>query len=332
MKLSVLDQSPVREGSSARQAFQDTLTLARSTEEMGYNRYWVAEHHNAHCLAGSSPEVLLGAIGAATENIRIGSGGVMLPYYSAFKVAESFSVLSNLYPDRVDLGVGRAPGGDMETARALAPAGRPQFERFPDLVEELGTILRDQDFRPRITPALQNPPPVWMLGSSAESAKLAARLGLPYNFAIFINSNIDPRILDYYREQFQPSRQSDAPQTCLTLNVICADTEEEAKRLVLSRDLLFARFATGQPSATVPSIEEAEQYEFSPQERAFLDDKFRHAAVGNPQQVRVKIDELVEAFGPDEIMAVTITYDFEARLHSYALLAEAFDLPVNSGS
>ncbi len=322
MRLSVLDQSPVRDGSSPREAFQETLALARAVEELGYARYWVAEHHNAHCLAGSAPEVLLGAIGAATERIRIGSGGVMLPYYSAFKVAESFSVLSNLYPDRVDLGVGRAPGGDMETARALATDGHPKFERFPYLVEELGVMLRDPDHRPRITPALQAPPPIWMLGSSPESAKLASKLGLPYNFALFINSGIDPRILDFYRENFEPSPQSSEPRTCLTINVICADTEKEARRLSMSRDLLFARFATGQASTTVPSIGEAERYQFSPQERAFLDEKFRHAAVGDPRQVKSKIESLMEDFGADEMMAVTITYDNDARRRSYELLAE----------
>tara|TARA_B100000315_G_scaffold119897_1_gene109796 strand:+ start:52 stop:702 length:651 start_codon:yes stop_codon:yes gene_type:complete len=149
MKLSILDQSPIREGGTPHQAFQETLSLARAAESLGYTRFWVSEHHNAHCLAGSAPEVLLGAIGAATDRIRIGSGGVMLPYYSAFKVAETFSVLTNLYPDRIDLGVGRAPGGDMRTAQALATDGRPKFERFPQLVEELGVMLRDCDFQPR---------------------------------------------------------------------------------------------------------------------------------------------------------------------------------------
>lgn len=322
MKLSVLDQSPVRSGATPHQAFQETLTLARTAETLGYHRFWVAEHHNAHCLAGSAPEIMVAALGAATERIRIGSGGVMLPYYSPFKVAETFSVLANLYPDRIDLGVGRAPGGDMQTAQALATDGHPKFERFPELVEQLGVILHDRDFRPRITPALSQPPPIWMLGSSPDSAILAARLGLPYNFALFINSNIDARILEFYRSHFEASQQAATPQTCLAINVICAPTQEEAQRLSLSRDLLFARFATGRPSATVPTAEEAEQYQFNAQERAFLDNKFIHAAVGDPQQVKEKIDQLIEEFGADEIMAVTITSDFDARIRSYELLAD----------
>ncbi len=324
MHLSILDQSPVRNGASPVQAFQETLALARAAERLGYRRFWVSEHHNAHCLAGSAPEVLLAAVGATTEEIRIGSGGVMLPYYSPFKVAESFSVLTNLYPDRVDLGVGRAPGGDMKSARMLAPGAGPRFEQFPELVAQLVEILQDRNFEPPVTPRIQVPPPVWMLGSSPESAILAARLGLPYNFALFINSNIDPRILEFYRHHFEPSGQSPKPTTCIAINVICADTEAEAKRLALSRDLLFARFASGRPSNVVPTPEEAENYCFSPSERAFLDDKFRLAAVGSPEQVRNTIDRLADRFGTEEVMAVTITHDFEARMRSYKLLAEVY--------
>ena len=324
MNLSILDQSPVREGVTAVQAFQETLTLAREAERLGYRRFWVSEHHNAHCLAGSSPEVLLAAIGSATEDMRIGSGGVMLPYYSPFKVAESFSVLTNLYPGRVDLGVGRAPGGDMKTARMLAPGAGPRFEQFPELVAELVDILQNRDFEPRVTPPILSPPPVWMLGSSPESAMLAARQGLPYNFALFINSNIDPRILEYYRHYYEPSSQSPEPETCIAINVICADTEKEAQRLTLSRDLLFARFASGKPSSVVPTVEEAARHRFSEAERAFLDDKFRLAAVGSPDQVRATIDRLTDQFGTEEVMAVTITHDFEARLRSYELLADVY--------
>lgn len=183
MKLSILDQSPIRVGGTARQALQETLQLAQLAERLGYFRFWVSEHHNTTSLAGSAPEVLLAALGAATQTMRIGSGGVMLPHYSAFKVAETFSLLSNLYPNRIDLGIGRAPGSDMRTAQVLATDGRPKFERFPVLVQELRTMLYDPSFRPRVTPTTDNPPPIWMLGSSHESAILAGQLGLPYNFA-----------------------------------------------------------------------------------------------------------------------------------------------------
>ncbi len=325
MKVSILDQSPIRKGGTARQALQETLTLAKKAEEWGYYRFWVSEHHNTEALAGSAPEVLLAAIGAATNHIRIGSGGVMLPHYSAFKVAETFSLLANLYPGRIDLGIGRAPGSDMKTARMLATDGVPKFERFPQLVQALRQMLNDDGFRPKITPKPAEPPPIWMLGSSPDSAMLAGRLGLPYNFALFISSGMSPQILDFYRSHFQPSEKLAAPYTCLTVSVLCADTEEEAHRLALSRQLLFLRFVTKQGNAQVPSVEEAEQYPYSAQELAFLRNKFQRTAIGNPEQVKEQLFQLAEEFNADEIMTVTITYDFAARLRSYELLAEMFE-------
>ena len=324
MNLSILDQSPIRAGGTARQALQETLTLARRAEEWGYHRFWVSEHHNTEALAGSAPEVLLAAVGAATSHIRIGSGGVMLPHYSAFKVAETFSLLSNLYPGRIDLGVGRAPGNDMQTARILATDGKPKFERFPQLVQDLRRMLNDDEFRPKVTPKPSEPPPIWMLGSSPDSAVLAGQLGLPYNFALFINSNMSPQILDFYRAHFQPSEKLAAPHTCLTVGVLCADTEEQAKRLSLSRQLLFLRFVTQQGNAQVPTVEEAERYPYSPQELAFLRNKFQRTAIGNPKQVKQQLQQLADEFRADEIMTVTITYDFAARLRSYELLADVF--------
>ncbi|MEM7343374.1 MAG: LLM class flavin-dependent oxidoreductase, partial [Chloroflexota bacterium] len=325
-KLSILDQSPVRQGGTTQQALQETLALAKTAETLGYHRFWVSEHHNTNSLAGSAPEVLLAAIGSATETIRIGSGGVMLPHYSAFKVAETFSLLTNLYPDRIDLGIGRAPGSDMATARALSADGIPRFERFPEQVEDLRKMLYDGGSRPKVTPPSPTPPPIWMLGSRPDSALLASQLGLPYNFALFINSQMSPQVFHFYRERFQPSPQLEAPHTCLTVNVICADTEEEAHRLALSRALLWLRFATGKSNLRVPSVEEAEQYPFNEQEAAFINSKFQQTAVGNPQQVKEKLEMMAEEFGADEIMTVTITYDFEARLRSYELLADVFSL------
>ncbi|MEM7126337.1 MAG: LLM class flavin-dependent oxidoreductase [Chloroflexota bacterium] len=326
MKLSILDQSPVRVGDSPRQALQETLQLAQHVEALGYHRFWVSEHHNTTLLAGSAPEVLLAAIGAATSQIRIGSGGVMLPHYSAFKVAESFSLLSNLYPGRIDLGVGRAPGSDMQTAKLLATDGKPKFERFPVLVQELRQMLTDPTMRPRVTPEPTNPPPIWILGSSHESALLAAHLGLPYNFALFINSQMIPQLFELYRNEFQPSAQLAEPYTMLTVNAICGETEAEALTLSMSRRLLWLRFARGESGVKVPTVEEAEQYPYSAQEMAFLDNKFQQSAIGDPRQVRQKLSQLASNFGANELMTVTITHDFEARLRSYDLLAQAFKL------
>ena len=324
MKLSILDQSPVRVGDTPQQALQETLTLAKHAEALGYHRFWVSEHHNTTTLAGSAPEVLLAAIGAATDHIRIGSGGVMLPHYSAFKVAETFALLANLYPGRIDLGVGRAPGSDMKTAQVLATDGRPKFERFPFLVEELRNRLTDHELRPRITPTPSTPPPIWILGSSHESALLAARYGLPYNFALFINSRMIPELFELYRSEFQPSPQLAEPRTILTVNVICGETEEAARRLSMSRRLLWLRFARNEPGVKVPTVEEAEQYPYTEEEIAFLDNKFQQSAIGDPTQVKQKLEKLAEDFGTDETMTVTITYDFGARLRSYELLAEVF--------
>jgi len=326
MKLSILDQSPIRAGDTPHQALQETLELARVAEKLGYHRFWVSEHHSMDTLAGSAPEVLLAAVGAATNTIRIGSGGIMLPHYSAFKVAETFSLLSTLYPGRLDLGIGRAPGSAMQTAVALATDGRPKFERFPQLVDELGQMLHNPNYQPKITPRSPEPPPVWMLGSSQDSAMLAAHFGLPYNFALFINTKMGPQIFDLYRKHFEPSEQLAEPHTMLTVNVVCAETQEQAARLARSRALAFLRLVTGQPNPGVPSPEEAENYPYSPQEAAFLNEKLFNSAIGTPEQVKTQLEEMAALYGADEIMTVTITYSFEDRVRSYALLAEVFGL------
>ncbi len=326
MKISILDQSPVRNGGTSQQALQETLQLAQIAEKLGYHRFWVSEHHGTSAFAGSAPELLLAALGAATKHIRIGAGGIMLPHYSAFKVAETFSLLSTLYPGRVDLGVGRAPGSDRDTARILATDGRPKFNRFPQLVEDLRMMLNDPTFRPKVMPRPSDPPPIWMLGSSPDSAALAGQLGLPYNFAVFINNGIFPEILDYYRERFTPSEKMAAPQTGLTINVLCAETEQEANRLALSRNLSFLKFMTGKKVAGIPTVEEAENYPYTPQEMEIMRDLAYNTAIGTPQQVKVKIEALIEQFRPDEIMTVSITYAFEDRVRSYEMLADVFNL------
>lgn len=326
MKLSILDQSPIRKGGTAQDALQETLELAKLAERLGYNRFWVSEHHNTNTLAGSAPEVLLAAIGAATSKIRIGSGGIMLPHYSAFKVAETFSMLATLYPERIDLGIGRAPGSDMETARILATDGRPKFERFPILVEQLQQMLYDRSFRPKVTPVPPVSPPIWMLGSSQDSAILAAQMGLPYNFAFFINNRMVPALFTYYRNNFQPSERLAEPKTILTMNVIVADTYERAFNLALSRTLPFLFRATGQKVKGIVSPEEAAEYPYTQQEWAFVQDRLQTAAIGTPEQVKEIIENVAREWETDEIMTVTITYDFADRIRSYEMLADVFEL------
>jgi len=326
MQLSVLDQSPIRQGGSAAQAFQETLELAQFTEALGFHRFWVSEHHSTDALAGSAPEILMAALAQHTRHIRIGSGGIMLPHYSPYKVAEIANTLACLYPERIDLGVGRAPGTDMISARALSIDGKTRFDKFPEQVKNLQSMLYDADFRPTVKPQASVAPNLWMLGSSPDSAVLAGQRGLPYNFALFINPHMDTRILEYYQQRFEPSPQCPKPYSSLTVNVICAETEQEAKRLALSRQISFLRFATGKGDSRICTPEEAASVVLSADEQAFVDQRSSHAAIGTPEQVRDKLFSLADAFGADELMTVTITHDFEARKRSYELLADAFKL------
>ncbi len=298
--------------------------MARWCEALGYERFWVSEHHAFPSVAGSAPEVLMSALGAATTTIRLGSGGVMLPHYSPYKIAEVFSLLANLYPGRIDLGVGRAPGADMSTAVALAPDGVPRFERFPQQVTDLTKYLRDPAAKPIVSPKPPTELPLWMLGSSPDSAVLAAQRGLPYALGLFINPQADPRLIGHYKRHFQPSDQQQAPYAILAMSVFCADTEEQAQALQLTFDLNLFRFFTGQGEGRSLTPQEALSYPLGHQERAFIASRETSRAAGTPEQVRARITELAAAHDADEIMAVTNMYYFEDRKRSFELLMEAF--------
>jgi len=329
IKLSVLDQSPVKTGSNSARALQETIELAKLCDQLGFYRYWVAEHHASDALAGCSPEVLLGRLGAETQQIRLGSGGVMLPYYSPYKVAENFKILQTLYPDRMDLGVGRAPGTDPFTAAAIRYGSRVGAEHFPNMVVDLQALLNDEDPRTpgmekaRAFPVVATPPEMWMLGSSEDSAVLAGLTSLPYNFAYFINPNISPDIFKLYRERFTAGPNLKTPWTCLTLFSIAADTEEEALRLSRSRDLWYCRLLQGNPGP-FPSVADAIDYPYSAGELRAIEENRGKRAVGSAEQVKEKILNLAAQFQADEIMLVTITHDPEARRRSYQLLAEVW--------
>lgn len=322
--LSVLDQSLTRSADGAATALQETLEMARWCEDIGYTRFWVSEHHAFPSVAGSAPEVLLAALGAATRSIRLGSGGIMLPHYSPYKVAEVFSLLANLYPGRIDLGIGRAPGADLSTAVALATDGRPKFEAFPELTVKLGDYLWRDDARPIVSPRPPEKIPLWMLGSSPDSAVLAARLGLPYNLGLFINPQADPRLIGLYKSHFQPGEQQPEPHAILTLGVFCADTEERAALLQLTYDLNLFRFFTGQSDGRSLTPEDAANYPLGPRERAFIASRESSRAAGTPAQVRARIDQLATEHDADEIMAVTNMYYIEDRKRSFELLREVF--------
>ncbi len=328
-RLSVLDQSPVRSGGTAADALHETLELAQACDRWGYHRYWLAEHHSTPGLAGSSPEVLIGQVAARTRHLRVGAGGIMLQHYSPLKVAECFRVLETLFPGRIDLGIGRAPGADALTARALRDDASP--ERFPQQVADLlgflgGRLAPGHPFAKVLAmPSGPGTPEVWLLGSSDQSALVAAHLGTAFSFAHFINDEGGAEVARAYAREFRPSALLAAPRTSVAVFVVCADTEAEALRLAQSRDLFIVRLYAGR-SGRYPSVEEAEAYPYTPHERAIVAHARRRTIAGAPEQARDRLLALAAEYGAEELVVVTITHDGKARLRSYELLAQAFGL------
>jgi luciferase family oxidoreductase group 1 len=331
--LSVLDQSPIPAGSTAADALRNTVDLARLAESLGYHRYWLAEHHNSSALAGSSPEILIGQVASATSTIRVGSGGVMLSHYSALKVAENFSLLQTLFPDRIDLGVGRAPGSDQLTARALQRdhvlPGPDEFGR--QLAELVGFL--NGGFEPthafsriHVGAGDSGPPELWMLGSTGYSAAYAAYLGLPFCFADFITPESGPETTAAYRKSFIDAHPDQTPATAVGVAVICAEDNEAADRLASSLRWWRLRLGRGDPGP-IPSVQDSLAHEYSLGEREGMLRSGRRLVMGGPQEVRTQLEELAADYGADEILAVTIVHDHGARRRSYELLAQAFDLP-----
>jgi luciferase family oxidoreductase group 1 len=323
--LSALDQSPVSEGSTGADALRNSIDLAQHVETLGFERYWIAEHHGTPMLASAAPEILIAAIAAATSRIRVGSGGVMLPHYSPLKVAEVFSMLAGLHPGRIDLGIGRAPGTDPHTMFALQRDRRHATpDDFPEQLAELLALLeddlpRDHPFaRLAALPGGPERPEVWLLGSSPQSAIWAAELGLPYSFADFINPK-GAELAKLYRDGFQPSVRRERPWVAAAVSVICAETDEEAQRIAASARMAIALLHAGQ-LIPVPPVAKA---------LAFFDEHEvpptgRRAVVGTPAAVRKGLEEVAVEYGADELMLVTITYDHAARRRSYELVAAAF--------
>ncbi|MEC7490194.1 MAG: LLM class flavin-dependent oxidoreductase [Pseudomonadota bacterium] len=332
MLLSVLDQSPIRAGCTPSDALQETQELAEFCDRLGYHRYWLAEHHSTGGLAGSAPEILIGQIAARTHNLRVGSGGIMLSHYSALKVAENFRMLETLYPGRIDLGIGRAPGSDGLTASALAHGpGALGIEHFPAQIRDVqawinGDMPDDHPFK-QVTamPAGETSPEIWLLGSSDQSAAYAAYFGMAFSFAHFINAQGGPLVMEAYRRHFEPSRQVSVPRGSVGIFVVCADTEEEALELRWSRDLWTLRLRTGQ-TGPVPTVEEAKNYPYTQQEWAIVQQNRSRTIAGNPEQCAARIGVLGDEYNVNEFVIVTICDKFSARLRSYELLADSFAL------
>jgi luciferase family oxidoreductase group 1 len=330
LRLNVLDQSPISEGSTGPDALHNTLDLARLTDRLGYHRYWVAEHHGTPTLACASPEVLIGPIAAGTERIRVGSGGVMLPHYSPLSVAERFSILSGLYPDRIDLGIGRAPGTDQLTMLALQRDRRqPAPDDFPQQLTELLAYLEDRmpEDHPfaRLSaslPGVPHRPEVWLLGSSPQSAIWAGELGLPYSFADFINPR-GAEIAAEYRRRFEETGRSDAPRVAVGVMAVCAETDEEAERLASSSRMAFSLLRMGR-LVPVPPIDKALRYLETRERRP--GGSGRRAVIGSPDTVRQGLEEVAREYGAEELTVLTITHEHEARRRSYELIASAFAL------
>ena len=332
MRVSVLDQSPISEGFTGADALHNTIDLARLADELGYHRYWVAEHHGGPMLAGPSPEALIGPLAAATSAIRVGSGGVMLPHYSPFKVAETFTVLAALFPGRIDLGIGRAAGTDPLTTFALQRDRRQASpDDFPQQLAELlayfdDSLPTDHPFHrlAGVLPGRPELPVPWLLGSSAQSAIWAGQLGLPYAFADFINAE-GAQIARLYRERFEPSRDLQASKTAVAVWALAAPTDEEAVYLSTSSRMSFTLLRRGE-LIPVPPPEKA--VEFLKREGKPLNGSRpgRRSILGSPQKVRAEVEAVAVEYGAEEVIVVTITHDHQARRRSYELLAEAFDL------
>jgi len=330
MRLSVLDQSPIPEGATAAQALRNTVDLAQLADELGYHRYWVAEHHATPGLACAAPEILIGAIADGTERIRVGSGGVMLPHYSPLKVAETFSLLSGLHPERIDLGLGRAPGTDPMTMLALQRDRRQASpDDFIDQLTELLGLLEDRlppshpfARHAKTLPGLPERPEPWLLGSSPQSAVWAAELGLPYSFADFINP-AGAEIAADYRGRFIDSERLGAPLVSVGVVAICADTDAEAERLAASGRMMFSLLRQGR-LIPVPPVERALRYLESRDGDA--GGHRRRAIIGSPATVRVGLEQVAGEYRADEVIVLTITHDHAARRRSYELIAEAFEL------
>jgi luciferase family oxidoreductase group 1 len=328
--LSILDLSPVSAGSTGAQAICNSLDLARLADTLGFTRYWVAEHHNMPSIASSAPDIMIGQIAAITQNMRIGSGGVMLPNHAPLMVAERFKVLEALFPGRIDLGLGRAPGTDPATSYALRRRqGINEEDDFLERFQEL-MLLETRGFpeghpfhNVKAMPSDVALPPIYLLGSSDYSAQLAGQIGAAFAFAHHFATFPADEAMRLYRDNFKPSASHATPYAILGTHVVCADSDEAADRLALTVDLNIVRRATGQ-YLPLASPEEAAAYDYTPVDRARVAQNRARMSVGSPATIRSKLAPLIDATKADEVMVTTMIYSHEARKRSYQLLAETY--------
>ncbi|APW38613.1 luciferase family oxidoreductase [Rhodoferax koreense] len=320
---SVLDLAPIVEGSTAAQSFRNTLDLAQHAESWGYRRYWLAEHHGMPGIASAATAVVIGHVAAGTKSIRVGAGGIMLPNHSPMVIAEQFGTLAALFPDRIDLGLGRAPGSDQATARALRRDLASDAQQFPNDVVELMAYF--EPVQPgqtlRAVPAAGLSVPFWILGSSLYGAQLAAELGLPFAFASHFAPAAMLQAIEIYRARFKPSKQLGRPYVMLGFNVFAADTDEEARLLATSMQQAFVNLRSGRASMLQPP-RPGYLEQLGPAERGMLDQTLSCSAIGAPDTVRRQLQAFIERTGADELMITSQIYDHAARVHSYEIAAE----------
>jgi luciferase family oxidoreductase group 1 len=324
VRLSVLDLAPIPAGSDAGTALRNTIDLARQTERLGYHRYWLAEHHNMPGIASSATAVLIGHVAAATEKIRVGSGGVMLPNHAPLIVAEQFGMLEAFHPGRIDLGIGRAPGTDQRTALAVRGSRAALgADDFPQQLAELMDYFEPDERRAvNAVPAVGNKPPVWLLGSSGFSAQLAGALGLPFAFAHHFSSRNTLPAVELYRNSFRPSAALSEPYLMLGAAVVCAETDERAEWLAAPSGLTFLSLRRGRP-IPLPSPEEAAEYPYSDLDRELIAERTGSTITGSPETVRKGLEKLAGDTGADEIMITTMVHGHADRVRSYELVAAA---------
>jgi len=325
---SILDVAPILEGGDVADALHRSAELAQLAEQAGYTRFWLAEHHNAPNIASSATSVVIGYIASQTKTIRVGSGGIMLPNHAPLAIAEQFGTLDALYPNRIDLGLGRAPGTDPLTARALRGERHTNGANFPDQLIELQAFLQPTQYVQhaiRAIPGEGANVPIWLLGSSDFSAALAAEKGLPFAFAGHFSPTYIVPALKLYKQSFIPSEQYEQPYSMVATNIIVADTDEEAQLLATSMYQMFLGFIRNQRSPLKPPVENMDEI-WTPQEKMMVDQQVGSSIIGSPQTVKAKLQQLIEATDVDEVMATAYIYDHQARLKSFSLLAETMQL------
>jgi len=325
-RLSVLDLSPILEGSDASQSFRNSLDLARHAERLGYQRFWLAEHHSMPGIASAATSVAIGHVAAGTSTIRVGAGGIMLPNHSPLVIAEQFGTLASLFPGRIDLGLGRAPGSDMATARALRRNLASDADQFPQDVVELMHYLEEPEPGQQVqaVPGAGLDVPIWILGSSLFGAQLAAALGLPFAFASHFAPAMMMQAVSLYRARFKASERLQQPYVMLGFNVFAADTDEQARYLATSMQQAFVNLRTGRPSKLPPPVKGYEAH-LSPPQKEMLDQVLSCSAIGSPDTVRQQMKDFVERTGADELMITAQIFDHQARLRSYEIAAQARD-------